>query len=449
MRAVEEAGGACRPCSPASATRSSCRTSRTRATSSPGPRTRVPPQPQHQAHRRAGRPHRQHRRAAGGRGLRRAAPSRAVRARPGLDGAAPRGLPAGGDVPRQPRALGAVLGDAAPSAAPVRLARRRHRLVAGGARRGRARLPRRLPRDPAGRRPGAVPAGDARQRAPARCACCSPAPSRGARAWACCCAPCGYLEDRAAELDARRLRRRRPGAPLRASRAARLRRARHLPRARRRGGGRRPLSGAPTSSARRRSARRLPALALLEAMASGAAVVASRLPGYDEVVQRRGRRAAGAAATAARRWPPPCAGCWTTPELRARARREARCAGARRYDWERVAGEIESVYEEVAGRRRQPLPRRRRQQRELFADFHIHSHHSKDCVMPVADILERAREVGLDVIAITDHDSAAGGSRGARAGRSLRRAGHRRRGGQDAARARSSASSSSARSPAA
>ena len=81
----------------------------------------------------------------------------------------------------------------------------------------------------------------------------------------------------------------------------------------------------------------------------------------------------------------------------------------RRYDWERVAGEIEGVYEEVAGRRRQPLPRRRRQQRELFADFHIHSHHSKDCVMPVADILERAREVGLDVVAITDHDSAAGG----------------------------------------
>ena len=81
----------------------------------------------------------------------------------------------------------------------------------------------------------------------------------------------------------------------------------------------------------------------------------------------------------------------------------------RRYDWERVAGEIEGVYEQVAGRRRQPLPRRRRQQRELFADFHIHTHHSKDCVMPVADILERAREVGLDVVAITDHDSAAGG----------------------------------------
>ena len=67
------------------------------------------------------------------------------------------------------------------------------------------------------------------------------------------------------------------------------------------------------------------------------------------------------------------------------------------------------MYEEVARRRRHPLPRRRRQQRELFADFHMHSHHSKDCVMPVPDILERAREVGLDVVAITDHDSAAGG----------------------------------------
>jgi predicted metal-dependent phosphoesterase TrpH len=79
-----------------------------------------------------------------------------------------------------------------------------------------------------------------------------------------------------------------------------------------------------------------------------------------------------------------------------------------RYGWERVAGEVEAVYDEVAARRHRRLPRRR-QQRELFADFHIHSHHSKDCVMPVADILARAREVGLDVIAITDHDSAAGG----------------------------------------
>jgi len=148
-------------------------------------------------------------------------------------------------------------------------------------------------------------------------------------------------------------------------------------------------------------------IALLEAMASGAAVVASSISGYNEVVHhgvdgllvppRRPRPLA----EALRR-------LLDEPELRGRLSAEA-LRGARRYDWERVVGEIEEVYEEVAARRRQPLPRRRRQQREIFADFHIHSHHSKDCAMPVAAILERAREVGLDVIAITDHDSAAGG----------------------------------------
>ncbi len=147
-------------------------------------------------------------------------------------------------------------------------------------------------------------------------------------------------------------------------------------------------------------------LGLIEAMASGTPVIASRLPGYDEVVRdhvegllvprRRSRALAAAVRT-----------LLDDPDLRDRLGHDA-LQRARRYDWERVTSEIEAVYEQVAGRRRS-LPRRRRQQRELFADFHVHSHHSKDCVMPVADILERAREVGLDVIAITDHDSAAGG----------------------------------------
>lgn len=148
-------------------------------------------------------------------------------------------------------------------------------------------------------------------------------------------------------------------------------------------------------------------VALIEAMASGAAVVASQIRGYDEVVQNAAngllvppRDVRGLAAALSR-----LAGdAGLRRQLSAGALRTSR-----RYDWERVAGEIEDVYAEVARRRRDPLPRRRRQQRELFADFHIHSHHSKDCVMPVADILERAREVGLDVVAITDHDSAAGG----------------------------------------
>jgi glycosyltransferase involved in cell wall biosynthesis len=148
------------------------------------------------------------------------------------------------------------------------------------------------------------------------------------------------------------------------------------------------------------------AVSLLEAMAAGTCVLASRLPGYDEVVHDevngllvppRARRLAAAV----RR-------LLDEPGLPARLAAEA-SGTVRRYDWERVGAEVEDVYDEVAGRRRQPLPRRRRQQRELFADFHVHSHHSKDCVMPVPAILERAREVGLDVIAITDHDSAAGG----------------------------------------
>ncbi len=148
-------------------------------------------------------------------------------------------------------------------------------------------------------------------------------------------------------------------------------------------------------------------VALLEAMASGAAVVASQIRGYDEVVQNEAngllvppRDVRGLAAALSRLLGDP----GLRRQLSAGALRTSR-----RYGWDRVTGEITDVYEEVARRRRDPLPRRRRQQRELFADFHIHTHHSKDCVMPVADILERAREVGLDVVAITDHDSAAGG----------------------------------------
>ena len=147
--------------------------------------------------------------------------------------------------------------------------------------------------------------------------------------------------------------------------------------------------------------------ALLEALASGAAVVASQIRGYDEVVTHEAngllvppRDVRGLAAAVSR--------LLGDAALRRRLSKQA-LRTARRYDWERVTGEVEEVYAEVARRRRHPLPRRRRQQRELFADFHIHTHHSKDCVMPVADILERAREVGLDVVAITDHDSAAGG----------------------------------------
>jgi predicted metal-dependent phosphoesterase TrpH len=44
----------------------------------------------------------------------------------------------------------------------------------------------------------------------------------------------------------------------------------------------------------------------------------------------------------------------------------------------------------------------------LTVELHVHSAHSYDGRDPVADLLERAVEVGLDAIAITDHDTIEG-----------------------------------------
>jgi hypothetical protein len=146
---------------------------------------------------------------------------------------------------------------------------------------------------------------------------------------------------------------------------------------------------------------------LLEAMAARTAVVASDVPGHGELVTdglegllvpRRDARALGAALRT----------LVSEPEMRA----GLAAAGARRaqrFDWERVAGELEELYDDVVRRRHHPVGHRRRRDRELFADFHVHSDHSKDSVSRVADVLGRARDVGLDVVAITDHDSVDGG----------------------------------------
>lgn len=88
-------------------------------------------------------------------------------------------------------------------------------------------------------------------------------------------------------------------------------------------------------------------IVLVEAMASGLPVVASDIPGYREVV-RRGVEGhlvppgdAGAVADALRR-------VLTDPGL-ARRLGEAGRARARQYSWERVAGQLEAIYEEARG----------------------------------------------------------------------------------------------------
>ena len=182
-----------------------------------------------QAHRGAAGAHRQHRRPARGRGLRPPAPQRALRARPGVVGAALRGLPPGGDVPRQPGEDAAVLVPATAAPAPVRLARRGHRLVRGGPRPCGAHVPRRVPRDPAGRGPRDVRPGlRARAGADSHRVRRRRRAAQGARGAAAGAPP---ARRRAPGRGARRVRRRPAGAALRAARAAGLGGPRAVPRA--------------------------------------------------------------------------------------------------------------------------------------------------------------------------------------------------------------------------
>ena len=104
-------------------------------------------------------------------------------------------------------------------------------------------------------------------------------------------------------------------------------------------------------------------------------------------------------------------------ELRRRCAAEGlRTAGL--YGWDVVAAQVAQLYDDVFRRLQQPSAQRARARArarsEIFADLHVHSHHSSDCVMAPRDILVRAKEVGLDVVAITDHNSTAGGREAAR-----------------------------------
>jgi predicted metal-dependent phosphoesterase TrpH len=46
---------------------------------------------------------------------------------------------------------------------------------------------------------------------------------------------------------------------------------------------------------------------------------------------------------------------------------------------------------------------------KIKADFHMHTHHSPDSKMAASDLLDRVRAGGLDVIAVTDHNTTQGG----------------------------------------
>jgi hypothetical protein len=150
---------------------------------------------------------------------------------------------------------------------------------------------------------------------------------------------------------------------------------------------------------------------LVRALGAGAIPVASRLPAYEEALADgecgfmfEPGEAAILAAHLQR--------LVAEPEARARAARES--APLRRsLGWDRVVGELEAIYHELTGRRRDgagnPALRARLSSRPLIdVDLHMHTDHSNDCATPVEVLLAEARTRGLGAIAVTDHNEISG-----------------------------------------
>jgi glycosyltransferase involved in cell wall biosynthesis len=83
------------------------------------------------------------------------------------------------------------------------------------------------------------------------------------------------------------------------------------------------------------------------------------------------------------------------------------------FAFSRVADELEDVYREITGRRRDPagsgkLRARLSSRRLIDVDLHMHTDHSFDCATPVEVLLAEARARGLGAIAITDHNEISG-----------------------------------------
>jgi predicted metal-dependent phosphoesterase TrpH/glycosyltransferase involved in cell wall biosynthesis len=92
-----------------------------------------------------------------------------------------------------------------------------------------------------------------------------------------------------------------------------------------------------------------------------------------------------------------------------RERTEAARRSAERHTSRELGSELESLYCSLAGRRRAPQPVEPLADRPLvLCDLHVHTEHSHDCSVPVAELLDHAEEQGLDAVAITDHNTFSG-----------------------------------------
>ncbi len=154
---------------------------------------------------------------------------------------------------------------------------------------------------------------------------------------------------------------------------------------------------------------------LVRALGAGAVPVASRLPAYEESLGEGEcgfMFEPGETATLAAHLTRLVA----EPQLRERAGGE--CERLRQsLGWGRVAGQLESIYLDLAARRRNGsgdgaasgAVRARLASRPLIdVDLHMHTDHSYDCATPVEVLLAEARARGLGAVAVTDHNEISG-----------------------------------------
>jgi hypothetical protein len=150
---------------------------------------------------------------------------------------------------------------------------------------------------------------------------------------------------------------------------------------------------------------------LVRAIGAGAVPVASRLPVYEEVLSD-GERGFLFEPGETETLTAHLARLIAEPELRERSAQESRALRAH-LGWPRVTTELESIYTELAGRRRDTSGDRRLRarlssRRLIDVDLHMHTDHSNDCATPVEVLLAEARARGLGAIAVTDHNEISG-----------------------------------------
>lgn len=89
--------------------------------------------------------------------------------------------------------------------------------------------------------------------------------------------------------------------------------------------------------------------------------------------------------------------------------REREAAAARRaseaVSLERLGSDLDRLYGRLlGGRRRPPAAEPLADRPWIHADLHMHTEHSHDCTVPVAELLSHAESIGLGAIAVTDHN---------------------------------------------